>query len=163
MIVLGIDPGTARLGYGLIRKEGGKLLHIEHGCLETSKDIAQAERLHQLFERLGKIIEHHEPVLIGIEKLFFAKNAKTAMAVSEARGVILLKAQMHGLRILEHTPMQIKQAVTGHGGADKRQVQEMVCRLMSLKEIPKPDDAADALAVAYCTAVSESLQKKIQA
>lgn len=162
-MVLGIDPGTARLGYGLLRKEGGKLFHVEHGCLETAKHLPQAERLHALFERLGEIIEKHQPEIIGVEKLFFAKNAKTAMTVSEARGIILLKAQMHKLRILEHTPMQIKQAVAGHGGADKRQVQEMVCRLMSLKEIPKPDDAADALAVAYCTAVSESLQRKIQA
>lgn len=149
------------MGYGLVRKEGGKLLHVEHGCFETSKHLSQAERLHELYERLHVVIEKHAPSIIGVEKLFFAKNAKTAMAVSEARGVVLLKAQMHGLRILEHTPMQIKQAVAGYGGADKKQVQEMVCRLMSLKEIPKPDDAADALAVAYCTAVSESLQRKI--
>ena len=161
MMVLGIDPGTARLGYGLIKKEGAKLLHVEHGCLETPKQMPQAERLHTLFEQLEEIIQKHKPELMGVEKIFFAKNVKTAMTVSEARGIILLKAQMHKLRILEHTPMQIKQAVSGYGGADKRQVQEMVCRLMSLREIPKPDDAADALAVAYCTAVSESLQAKI--
>jgi crossover junction endodeoxyribonuclease RuvC len=153
-VVLGIDPGTARLGYGVLLKEGGRLTHLEHGCLETPKTMPQADRLHELSGRLEEIIARHEPSIVGVEKLFFAKNARTAMTVSEARGMILLVARSRGLEILEHTPMQVKQAVTGYGGADKRQIQEMVCRLLKLKEIPKPDDAADALAIAYCAAVS---------
>ncbi len=154
MIVLGIDPGTARLGYGLLRKDGSKLSHIEHGCFETPKAMPQAERLASLYASLGALIERHRPELVGVEKLFFQKNVKTAMTVSEARGVILLAMRDRSLRISEFTPMQVKMAITGYGGADKRQVQEMVKRLFLLKTIPKPDDAADALAIAYCAAVS---------
>lgn len=154
MIVLGIDPGTARLGYGLLRKEGSKLLHLEHGCFETPKGMPQAERLYSLHASLGELIARSKPAMVGVEKLFFQKNVKTAMAVSEARGVILLAMQTGALPISEFTPMQVKMAVTGYGAADKRQVQEMVRRLFSLKEIPRPDDAADALAIAYCAAVS---------
>ena len=162
MVILGIDPGTARLGYGLLKKNGASLVHIEHGCFETSKNMTQAERLHELYTLLTEVIKKHQPVLVGVEKLFFAKNAKTAMVVSEARGIVLLAAQMNGLKIFEYTPMQIKQAVTGYGGADKKQIQEMVCRIMKLDEIPKPDDAADALAIAYTTAVSYELYAKIE-
>lgn len=154
MIVLGVDPGTARLGYGLLRKEGSKLIHLEHGCFETPKTMPHPERLATLHLALQKLIDRHPLALVGVEKLFFQKNVKTAMTVSEARGVVLLAAQGRSLPISEFTPMQVKMAVTGYGGADKRQVQEMVKRLLSLKEIPKPDDAADALAIAYCAAVS---------
>ena len=154
MIVLGIDPGTARLGFGVLRKDGPRLTHLVHGCLETPKTMSQPDRLHRLSRELEALLAFHQPDLIGVERLFFAKNAKTAMTVSEARGMILVAAKNHRLEILEHTPMQVKQAVAGYGGADKRQVQEMVCRLLKLKEIPKPDDAADALAIAYCAAVS---------
>ncbi|WKZ28670.1 MAG: crossover junction endodeoxyribonuclease RuvC [Patescibacteria group bacterium] len=154
MIVLGIDPGTARLGYGVLRKDGTKLTHLTHGCLETPKGMPQPERLSYLHDALNALISEHQPVHVGVEKLFFQKNVKTAMTVSEARGVVLLAMQGSGMAISEFTPMQIKVAVTGYGGADKRQVQEMVKRLLSLKEIPKPDDAADALAIAYCAAVS---------
>lgn len=154
MIILGIDPGTARLGFGLLRKQGSKLLHVEHGCLETPVGTSQADRLSYLYGELKKLLELHRPALVGIEKLFFQKNAKTAMTVSEARGVALLAAREGNVAVSEHTPMQVKMAVTGYGGADKRQVQEMVRRLMSLSEIPRPDDAADALAIAYCAAVS---------
>jgi crossover junction endodeoxyribonuclease RuvC len=154
MIVLGIDPGTARLGYGLLRKTGPKLEHLEHGCFETPKGMPQAERLASLHASLGQLIERSRPGMVGVEKLFFQKNVKTAMAVSEARGVILLAMQNGSLPISEFTPMQVKMAVTGYGAADKRQVQEMVRRLFALKEIPRPDDAADALAIAYCAAVS---------
>ncbi len=154
MIVLGIDPGTARLGYGFLRKDGARLTHMAHGCLETPKEMPQPERLAFLHDALNALVAEHQPDHVGVEKLFFQKNVKTAMTVSEARGVILLAMQGGGMAISEFTPMQIKVAVTGYGGADKRQVQEMVKRLLTLKEIPKPDDAADALAIAYCAAVS---------
>ena len=154
MIILGIDPGTARLGYGLVVKDGSRIRHVEHGCLETPKTMPQDERLHELHQRLDEILGRYQPAIVGVEKLFFAKNAKTAMSVSEARGIVLLAARQHGAPLSEFTPMQIKMAVTGYGSADKRQVQAMICRLLTLREIPQPDDAADALAVAYCTAAS---------
>ena len=154
MIVLGIDPGTARLGFGVLRKEGSRLVHVAHGCLETPKTMPHAERLSVLHAGLHELVAAHRPELVGVEKLFFQKNVKTAMTVSEARGVTLLALRDRGVPISEHTPMQVKMAVTGYGGADKRQVQEMVRRLLSLSAIPKPDDAADALAIAYCAGVS---------
>lgn len=154
MIVLGLDPGTARLGYGLIKKEGSTLTHIEHGCLETPAGMAQASRLFELSKLLDALMERHKPDLVGVEKLFFSKNVKTAMSVSEARGVILLAARSRGVAISEHSPQQVKQAVSGYGGADKKQVQAMITRLLKLAEIPQPDDAADALAIAYCAAVT---------
>ena len=154
MIVLGLDPGTARLGYGVIKKDGARLSHVAHGVLETPKGMPQAERLLDLQTQLLAIISQHGPAAVGVEKLFFAKNAKTAMAVSEARGMILLSLKSKGLAISEFTPMQVKQALTGYGGADKKQVQEMIKTVLKLAEIPKPDDAADALAIAYCAAVT---------
>lgn len=154
MIVLGIDPGTGRMGYGVVRLDGPRVAHVEHGCFETAKGMPQADRLAALDRRLAEIMSRHTPGVVGIEKLFFQKNAKTAMTVSEARGVALLAATRRGAEILERTPMEVKQAVTGYGGADKRQVQLMIMRLLALKEVPRPDDAADALAIAYCAAVS---------
>ncbi len=154
MIVLGIDPGTARLGYGFIRKEGAKLTHLAHGCLETPKTMPQPERLSFLHRALTKLIAEYQPGLVGVEKLFFQKNVTNALTVSEARGVALLALREAEVEIAEYTPMQVKLAATGYGGADKRQVQDMVKRLFLLKEIPRPDDAADALAIAYCAAVS---------
>ncbi len=154
VIILGIDPGTARVGFGLLRKEGSRFIHVAHGCLETPKGTPHADRLSSLHAELGKIVDLHKPALVGVEKLFFQKNVRTAMSVSEARGVTLLALRDRGVAVSEHTPMQVKMAVTGYGGADKRQVQEMVRKLFSLKEIPKPDDAADALAIAYCAGVS---------
>lgn len=152
--VLGLDPGTARLGFGVLIKAGARFTHIAHGCLETPKEMPQAERLETLHRGLKELLNRYQPELVGVEKLFFAKNAKTALPVAEARGVILLSLQTRGLRILEFTPMQVKQAVTGYGSADKRQVQEMVKVLLKLPEIPQPDDAADALAIAYAAAVA---------
>ena len=154
MIILGLDPGTARLGYGLLKKEGSKLTHIEHGCFETPAGMAHADRLHELSQMLEALMEAHKPILVGVERLFFSKNVKTAMNVAEARGVILLSARSRNIDISEHTPGQVKQAVSGYGNADKKQVQAMVCRLLKLAKIPQPDDAADALAIAYCAAVS---------
>jgi crossover junction endodeoxyribonuclease RuvC len=152
--VLGLDPGTARLGFGVLIKAGARFTHIAHGCLETPKGMPQPERLETLHKGLKAILDQYQPELVGVEKLFFTKNVKTAMPVAEARGVILQSLQARGLRILEFTPMQVKLAVTGYGAADKRQVQEMVKVLLKLREIPQPDDAADALAIAYTAAVT---------
>ena len=148
------------MGYGVLLKEGARLTHVTHGCLETPKGMPQETRLGFLHQRLQELILEHRPVLVGIEKLFFQKNVKTAMTVSEARGVAMLAVHENGAPVSEFTPMQIKLAVTGYGGADKRQVQEMVKRLMRLAAIPRPDDAADALAIAYCAAVSAVPVKK---
>lgn len=157
MTILGIDPGTGRMGYGVVLKEKGRIRHVMHGCLETPPHTPHADRLIGIHEKLIELIETHRPDIVGVEKLFFSKNTKTAMSVSEARGVILMTARKYKVRIVEHTPMQIKQAVTGHGGADKQQVQQMVKMLMNLAAVPRPDDAADAVATAYCAAVTESL------
>lgn len=154
MIILGLDPGTARLGYGILKKEGSKLLHVEHGVIETPAGMPQASRLYEISTMLEELMALHKPDHVGVEKLFFSKNVKTAMTVSEARGVIMLSAKRQNVSISEHTPGQVKQAVSGYGSADKKQVQAMVCRLLKLAEIPQPDDAADALAIAYCAAVT---------
>lgn len=151
MVILGIDPGTATTGYGIIEKERGKLACIQFGCIKTPYGVDQAIRLHILREALLAILGKYKPTLAGVEQLFFVKNIKTALSVAEARGVILETLQSKGLTVLECTPLQVKQAVTGYGKADKIQVQKMVKILLQLTDIPKPDDAADALAVAiYC-------------
>jgi crossover junction endodeoxyribonuclease RuvC len=154
MIILGIDPGTAATGYGLVRKKADNLNLIEYGCIKTEPKFSTAERLNKLNQQLAKIIQEHKPQKIAVEDIFFFKNLKTAVKVSQARGVILAKAAQMQIPVIEHTPLQVKQAVTGYGRAEKSQVQKMVKILLSLKEIPKPDDAADALAVAICCAHS---------
>lgn len=154
MIILGLDPGNARLGYGVVRKDGPRVVHVAHGCLETPKGMDQGSRLMLLQRQLDAVIAAHTPALVGVEKLFFSKNVKTAMAVSEARGMILLTVRTSGAALAEYTPMEIKVAISGYGGADKKQVQRMVTTLMKLDVTPEPDDAADALAIAYCTAVT---------
>jgi len=155
MIILGIDPGTAITGFGFLKKIGkNKLELIDYGCIKTSKDLSTAERLKKLNKDLGSLIKKNKPDTIAVEDIFFFKNLKTAIKVSQARGVILLTASKHNCRIEEYTPLQVKQAVACYGRADKKQVQEMVKTILNLKEIPKPDDAADALATAICCAHS---------
>jgi len=159
MVVLGIDPGTARTGYGLVRQDGsGTLQLIAHGVITTNPGIPQAERLHELHSQLGQIISEHHPVEAAVERLFFQKNVSTAMTVGQARGVILLALQQAGLPIGEYGPQDIKLAVTGYGGAGKGQVQRMVKTLLAMTEMPTPDDAADALAVAICHCHSSRIQ-----
>lgn len=149
MIILGIDPGTAITGYGVIeKKEKGILSCIAYNCIYTSKEDSAPERLRVLENELISVIRLHNPDIMAVEKLFFTKNIKTALPVSEARGVILLTAAKHKIPIHEFTPPQVKMAVTGYGRAEKKQVQAMVAKILSLPEIPKPDDAADALGVA---------------
>ena len=148
-LILGLEPGTATTGYGLVNDDSGGGLHaIEYGIIQTPAGIPDSERLVILYQRLREIILLHRPQGSAVEKLFFQKNVRTAITVSQARGVILVSLAEAGLEIGEYSPNEIKQAVTGYGSADKHQVQEMVRVLLGLKDIPKPDDAADALAVA---------------
>ncbi len=151
MKILGIDPGIATTGYGLIENKGSNLCLLDYGTVITSPKLSNANRLNMLFNELSKIIKKQKPDEVAIEELFFAKNVKTAMIVSQARGVIILSCLKSGLKeINEYTPLQVKLALSGYGRAEKSQVMKMVMTLLNLKEIPRPDDAADALAVAVC-------------
>ena len=151
MLVLGIDPGTAITGYGLVNeKVDGQYEVIDFGVIRTDAKQAQAERLVSLYNQINQILLLHSPGSCAVEKLFFQKNVKTATVVGEARGVIMLALAEHKLKPAEYSPNEIKQAVCGYGKADKNQVQHMVQILLSLPELPQPDDAADALAVAIC-------------
>jgi crossover junction endodeoxyribonuclease RuvC len=156
MIILGIDPGTAIVGFGLIKKEdkSQKLKPIEYGCIKTSAKFSTAERLRIIHEGLSSLLKKYKPDIVAVEDIFFFKNLKTAIKVSQARGVILLTIAEKKIAVAEFTPLQIKQAVACYGRAEKSQVQKMVKTLLGLNEIPKPDDAADALAVAICCAHS---------
>ena len=150
MIILGIDPGTAICGWGIIEKTGNKNKVIDYGVIETCSGTAQCDRLFHIFTTLSDIIKKNKPEAIAVEELFFFKNAKTVITVAEARGVISVAAREQKVDFFEYTPLQVKQALVGYGRADKNQVQQMVKIILGLKEIPKPDDAADALAVAIC-------------
>jgi crossover junction endodeoxyribonuclease RuvC len=151
-IVLGIDPGFAITGYGLVADDGQRLKMIDYGSIETTAGEDFSGRLKYLHVELAKIIKKYKPDLMAVEELFFAKNVRTAIAVGQARGVILLTGIMAGVPLAEYTPLEVKQAVANYGRADKKQIQQMVKILLNLKEIPRPDDAADALAVAICGA-----------
>ncbi len=148
MRILGIDPGTGILGFGVIDVNGREALLVDGGVIRTPVKEDDAIRLETIYEELTDIIVSNKPEVMSVEKLFFAQNVTTAMTVAQARGVVLLCARQTGLVIFEYTPLQIKQAITGYGKADKKQVQEMVRILLKLQELPKPDDCADALAAA---------------
>lgn len=148
--IMGIDPGTARTGWGVIEAAGNKRRFLACGLISTPAGETPARRLRTLAEAVDGLLAEHRPDGVALEKLFFAANAKTAIAVAEARGVILSACAGASLEVAEYTPMQVKQGVSGYGGADKRQVGQMVERLLGLKEAPKPDDVADALAIALC-------------
>lgn len=150
MIILGLDPGTATVGYALVEKKKSNLCVLEYGCILTKPDREPGKRLLIIEKELGKIIKKYKPNESAVEKLFFLKNAKTAIAVSQARGVILLALAKQNLNVFEYTPLQVKMSVTGYGKASKIQVQRMVKGILELREIPRPDDAADALAIAIC-------------
>lgn len=152
MVILGIDPGLAILGYGVIAKQGPKLLAADYGVIRTEPVISMPQRLERIYEGVAKLIAAHSPDCIAFEELFFYRNVSTAMPIASARGVALLAAVKAGVPLFEYTPMQVKQAVTGYGHAKKPQVQQMIKLLLGLKDIPKPDDAADALAVGLCHA-----------
>ena len=148
MKVLGIDPGTAALGYGIVERSGGRLREIDHGCLTTTPDVTLPERLLAIHALVDELIALHEPNVVGVERLFFSKNVQTALAVGQARGVILLAAAQHGIEVREATPSEVKSAITGYGAADKEQVARMVQLVCGMTERPRPADAADALAIA---------------
>jgi len=150
MKILGIDPGTARTGYGIIRSVGDKLASLNYGCIETPSDKSDAARLIITYKEINKIIRKEKPHIAVIERLFFFMNMKTVMTVSQSRGVVLMACEQNKIPIFEYTPLEIKQSLTGYGRAKKKEVQESVKRILKLKEIPKPDDAADALAIAIC-------------
>lgn len=151
MRILGIDPGTGILGFGVIDvTKPGKATLVDGGVIRTPVKQEDSLRLKTIYEELTEIIELHKPDVMSVEKLFFAQNVTTAMSVAQARGVVLLCGVQNGLTLFEYTPLQIKQAITGYGRADKKQMQEMVRIILNLNEVPKPDDCADALAAAIC-------------
>jgi crossover junction endodeoxyribonuclease RuvC len=163
MLVIGIDPGTATTGYGLVREnQDDSLQAVDYGVILTPADMPMAQRLALLYGKLNEILVLHHPDSSAVEKLFFQRNVKTAITVGQGRGVVLLALAQADVSVAEYTPLEVKQAVAGYGGADKRQVQEMVRVLLDLDEIPKPDDAADALAVAICHLHSAKMLNIIQ-
>lgn len=154
MRILGIDPGTGILGFGIVDYEKTKLTLVDAGVIRTPVHHPDAERLLIIYDELKQLIDEYKPEVMSVEKLFFAQNVTTAMTVAQARGVVLLLGQQYKLGLYEFTPLQIKQAITGYGKADKKQMQEMVRVLLQLKEVPQPDDAADALAAAICCSMT---------
>ncbi|CVK19582.1 MULTISPECIES: crossover junction endodeoxyribonuclease RuvC [Sporomusa] len=159
MIVLGIDPGTAICGYGLVEAQGSRLKALTYGVIETTPDMEAAMRLKKIHQEIDFLIKQYKPAIMGVELLFMNKNVRTVMAVGQARGVVLLAAAQNDLKLAEFTPLQVKQAVTGYGKATKEQVIYMTQRLLNLPKKPHPDDAADALAVAVCTAHCGSINR----
>ena len=163
MIVLGVDPGTASVGYGLVERTGQRLRAIDYGVVTTRPDLPLPERLVTIHALISDLIELHKPALLGVERVFHSRNAQTALAVGHGRGVVLLAAAQHAIPVREATPNEVKVAVSGYGSADKSQVQHMVQVLLGLPELPVPDDAADALAVAIWTAHRERPGERLNA
>lgn len=155
MIIMGIDPGLARLGFGIIKKIGDEIEVLDYGCIETIPGVCDGDRLKIINNELNKLIQKHQPKIMAVENLFFFKNLKTAMPVSQAKGVILLTAAKKKIPVYEFTPLQVKMAITGYGRAEKKQVQKMIQTMLNLEEKPKDknkrkDDAFDALGIALC-------------
>ncbi|MCL2861097.1 MAG: crossover junction endodeoxyribonuclease RuvC [Firmicutes bacterium] len=160
MIILGIDPGYATLGFGVIKKETNSLVPIEYGVVTTPKDESLPVRLAMIDEKITKLLAKHKPDAVALEELFFAKNVKTGIQVAQARGVVAVCAIKACGNLFEYTPLQVKQALTGNGRADKHQIQFMTKAILGLECIPRPDDAADALAVAICHANTNDYSKR---
>jgi crossover junction endodeoxyribonuclease RuvC len=150
MIVVGIDPGLATVGFGVIQKIEDKIIPVSYGCIRTSAQKQISERLLDIYNEINSLFNKYNPQTVVIEKLFFNKNVTSAMNVGEARGVIILAAQQKQIPVFQYIPAQIKKAITGTGNADKQQMQEMIKKLLGLDEIPQPDDAADGLSIALC-------------
>ena len=159
MIILGIDPGFAIVGVGVIEYKGNKFRTIDYYAITTKVGLALEERLKTIYDGVCEVIDKYKPDYMAIEELFFNNNAKTAIQVGQARGVILLASVNHNVEIFEYTPLQVKQSVAGYGRADKVQIQQMTKAILSLPEVPKPDDVADALAIAICHAHSHRMVK----
>lgn len=158
MVVLGIDPGYAIVGYGLVSFENQKLTPLQYGAIRTAADQPITERLLEIYNDMVHLLDAFQPDCVAMERLYFNTNEKTAINVSQARGVLLLACEQAGKPVYEYTPLQVKMSVVGYGRAEKRQVMELTQRILGLKEIPKPDDAADALAIAVCHAHSAHSQ-----
>ncbi len=157
--ILGIDPGTATTGWAVIGEKGGCMQSLAYGAISTSKNKKSHERLNEISSDLEKIIKKYKPAEAAVEDIFFFKNLKTAVKVSESRGAILLTLERNKLKIASYTPLQVKQALTGYGRAEKKQIQIMVKNILKLKSIPKPDDAADAIAIAICHIHSRKIKE----
>lgn len=162
MIVLGIDPGLAIVGYGVVEEQGNRYRVLEYGCVTTSSGLSLSQRLSYIYGEMLKIIDDFSPDEMAIEELFFNQNTKTAIQVAQARGVEVLAATLRGIPIYEYTPLQIKQAITGYGRAEKKQMQLTVKTLLQLNTIPKPDDAADALAIGLTHCFSRRFKQDYQ-
>lgn len=161
MIILGIDPGYAIVGYGIIRKEGSRLTPVQYGAIQTEAGLDTGIRLKQIFDATKQLIDAYQPDVMAIEKLYFNRNVTTALTVGQARGVLMLAGVEGGLSIGEYTPLQVKQAIVGYGRAEKKQIQEMVKMFLHLKTAPKPDDVADALAIAITHAHFSTFHDKV--
>lgn len=161
MIIVGIDPGTANTGYGVVARRAGRLVALDGGCFETDAGDDPAARLAAIHLRIAELLDEHRPDAVAVEDLYFGQNARSAFAVGQARGVAVLAAGQRGIPCLSYTPQQVKGAVCGSGTASKDQVQHMVQRLLSLAELPSPDHAADALAVALCHASRAPLAEAV--
>jgi len=160
VIILGVDPGTAHLGWAAVSYSSGKINSSSYGCIVSNKEAKDELRLLKLFGELGKIIHQYKPEFASVETLYFAANAKTAIPVGQARGIVLLACAMSNIPVISYSPREIKLAITGDGNATKEQIQYMICKLLKLKKTPKPDDAADALAIALTHAYSARLTFK---
>ncbi|MCX6054545.1 MAG: crossover junction endodeoxyribonuclease RuvC [Chloroflexi bacterium] len=162
MLVLGVDPGTETTGYGIVKEDEKGLLHaIDYGVIKTKKSDSTEKRLQQIFSKISTIIDLHRPTEGAVEKLFFQKNVTNALAVGQARGVILLALVNSGIKIGEYSPQEVKMSVTGYGAAEKKQIQIMVQKILNLNTLPEPDDAADALAIAICHINSNGYKKRL--
>jgi crossover junction endodeoxyribonuclease RuvC len=162
MLILGVDPGTAMTGYGLVGGDGDELALVGYGVITTTADSPLPRRLQTLYRELTGVMARYRPTAVAIEELFFSRNVRTALAVGQARGIALLAAAEAGLSVYEYTPLQVKQAVVGYGRATKDQVQQMVRMLLGLDVVPQPDDAADAIAVAICHLHSSHLTAMLE-
>lgn len=154
MIIIGIDPGTATTGMGVIKKSKRKLRCLEYGVVQTDPGEKPEQRLRKLHLEVNKLLNKYQPKVLAVENVYFFKNLKTAIPVSEAKGVVLLTAAKKKIKVVQLTPLEVKMGISGYGRADKKQVQRMIKEILKLREIPRPDDAADALAVAVCCANS---------
>lgn len=161
MRVMGVDPGIAIVGFGIIDQTGHRLTPVQYGSIQTKAGVQTPRRLKQIYDAFAELLSQYKPDVVAVEKLFFNRNVTTAFTVGQARGVLLLAAEETGVGITEYTPLQVKQAVVGYGKAEKRQIQEMVKMLLNLSEIPRPDDVADALGVAICQAHSAQFHRGV--
>jgi crossover junction endodeoxyribonuclease RuvC len=162
MRVLGIDPGTAITGYGVVDYIKGKEKLVDYGTIRTEAGVEMPSRLFRIKGELDKLLQEYSPQIVAVEELFYNRNSKTVISVAQSRGVVLMTSAAAGLPVAEYTPLQVKQAVVGYGNADKRQVQLMVQRILKMSDIPRPDDAADALAIAICCLHSYRLARIIK-